>query len=186
MHKRARWLMATLALCAASAALAVEVNGTLYVKARNTRLMAAPPPSTTVKAVLQPGQQVKWLGADAKDKQWHRVEVDGKTAGVVFQSNLSTKPPNMELTTKNGTPSADMKALASSGAAVRGLSEGAIAYGKEKGAKTPGFSQAVDQLEALEKLADDIKPQDLSKHAQEAHLFPVVGPRDTTAKRGAK
>ncbi|WP_224247464.1 SH3 domain-containing protein [Hyalangium gracile] len=183
MHKRARWLVGTLALCAASTALAVGVGEPLYVKARNTRLMAGPPPSADVKAILQPGQQVKWLGADPKNKQWHKVEVD-RQKGLVFQSNLSTKPPGKELLASEGAPQGDMKALASAGAAVRGLSGGAITYGKEKGQKTPAFSTAVDQLQKLEEHANAITPAALAAHAEKAHLFPVVGPRETASRGG--
>src|SRR5262245_23769870 len=123
MRKRVRVLLAALSLCAAVTALAADDKNTLYVKARNTRLMASAAPTANVVAILQPGQQVTWLGADPKNKQWHRVKVKGKETqeGLVFQSNLSTKPPNMELTAKSERP-VDSTAFANSGAAVKGLS----------------------------------------------------------------
>lgn len=185
MRKRVRVLLAALSLCAAVTALAADDKNILYVKARNTRLMASAAPTADVVAVLQPGQQVTWLGADAKNKQWHRVKVAGKKPkeGVVFQSNLSTKPPNMELTTKNDGRPMDATAFANSGAAVKGLSDGAIAYGNGK--KDPDLSQAVKQVQALEKLAEQITPSELAAHAAKARLFPVVGPRDAIS-RGSK
>src|SRR4051812_38371274 len=97
MHKRARRLVMALGLWATSLALAAAPSDTpLYVKARNTRLMASASPTADVVAILQPGQKVLWKGADPQNKQWHRVVVEGK-AGLVFQSNLSKQPPSMEL-----------------------------------------------------------------------------------------
>jgi hypothetical protein len=174
-------LVAVLAVCAAGTALAVKPGGTLFVKARNTRLMANSSPTADAVAILQPGQQVKWLGADAKNKQWHLVEAAGKK-GVVFQSNLATKPPNMELISKDGAEKVDPVAFANSGAAVKALSTGAIGYGKTKGA---GYQEASKQIQALEKLAEDITPEQLAAHARNAQLFPVVGPQET-ASRGGK
>lgn len=184
MSKRLGVLLATLSLCAAVTALAADVKGTLYVKARNTRLMASAAPTADVVAILQPGQQVEWLGADLKNKQWHHVRVKGKKTqqGLVFQSNLSTRPPNMELTAKSGGRPVDATAFANSGAAVKGLSEGAIAYGNGK--KEPDLSQAVKQVQALEKLAEQITPAELAAHAAKARLSPVVGPRDTISRGG--
>ena len=181
MRKRVRVLLAALSLCAAITALAADGKDTLYVKARNTRLMASASATADVVAILQPGQQVTWLRADPKNKQWHHVKVTGKKPqqGLVFQSNLSTKPPNMELTTQSGRP-VDATAFANSGAAVKGLSEGAIAYGNGK----PDLAQAVKQVQALEKLAGQITPAELAAHAAKAKLFPVVGPRDTISRGG--
>jgi uncharacterized protein YgiM (DUF1202 family) len=182
MRKRVRVLLTALSLCAALTALAADGKTTLYVKARNTRLMASASPTADVVAILQPGQQVTWLGADAKNKQWHRVKVKGKKTrqGLIFQSNLSTKPPNMELTAKSGGQPVDANAFANSGAAVKGLSEGAIEYGNGK----PDLSQAVKQVLALEKLTEDITPADLAAHAAKARLFPVVGPSATISRGG--
>jgi hypothetical protein len=184
MRKRVREVLAVLSLCAAVTALAADDKNTLYVKARNTRLMASASPTADVVAILQPGQQVTWMGADTKNKQWHHVKVKGKETqqGLVFQSNLSTKPPNMELTVRNGSRPVDATAFANSGAAVKGLSEGAIAYGNGK--KEPDLSQAVKQVQALEKLAEQITPAELAAHAAKAHLSPVVGPRDTVSRGG--
>jgi hypothetical protein len=108
--------------------------------------------------------------------------VDGKKPqqGLIFQTNLSTRPPNMELTAKSGGRPVDATAFANSGAAVKGLSEGAIAYGKGQ----PDLVQAVKQVQALEKLAEQITPAELAAHAAKANLFPVVGPRDQLSRGG--
>ena len=181
-----RWV-AVLAACTASLALAQKPaekpKATLYVKARNTRLMASASPTANAVAILQPGQEVAWLGADPKNAQWHRVEF-GNKKGVVFQSNLSKKPPNMELVTQGGSTLAkDPVAFANSGAAVKGLAKGAIDYGKAKGTR---FDEASKQIQALEVLAEKITPEQLAAHARGAGLFPVVGPAETTASRGGK
>lgn len=187
MHKRARRLITALALSATTTALAAGTSAaTLYVKARNTRLMASASPTADVVAILQPGQKVTWKGPDPQNKQWHRVVAENGKVGLVFQSNLSKQPPSMELVAKDGTRSTDTRDLVSSGAAIRGLADGAIQYGEEKGKKAPSFSQSVTQVEKLEALAQSITPEELAAHADQAHLFPVVGPRDTVARGGKR
>jgi hypothetical protein len=172
MLERGRLWVAALALLAAGSALAVKAGGSLYVKARNTRLMASAAPGADAVAVLQPGQQVEWMGADPKNKQWHQVKVAGRQ-GVVFQSNLAAKPPNMELVAQEGVKQVDPVAFASSGAAVKLLSDGVIRYGSDKGAD---YGQAAEQLRQLGTLARDIPLKEVSERARKARLHPVVGP----------
>jgi uncharacterized protein YgiM (DUF1202 family) len=173
MNNKGRMLMAVLALGLSSEALAVSKGGTLYVKAKNTRLMASSAASASALTVLQPGQQVTWLGADPKDAQWHQVEVDGKR-GVVFQSNLSAKPPSMELVAvAGGVKPHDAAAFANSGAAVKLLADGPLKYGQEKGTD---LQSAVNQLKELKDLAATLQPADYAQHAAKEGLFPVVGP----------
>lgn len=186
---RMKRLVAVLTLCIAGLAFAQKPTakpegkpkGTLYVKARNTRLMASTSPTADVVTILQPGQEVTWWGADDKDKQWHRVE-SGKKKGVVFQSNLTKQAPRMELVATGGTPrKVDPAAFANSGAAVKGLSKGATGYGQAKGA---AFDEASRQIQQLEVLAEKITPEQLAAHARSAQLFPVVGPRETVSRGG--
>jgi uncharacterized protein YgiM (DUF1202 family) len=173
MRIAAKRLVAVLVLCTASTALAVKPGGMLYVKARNTRLMANSSPTADAVAILQPGQQVTWLGADPKNKQWHLVEVDGKK-GVVFQSNLSPKAPQLELIAQNGVRQVDPVAFASSGAAVKLLGDGVISYGNSKGTD---YGQAAAQLRQLGTLAREIPIEEVSERARKAKLSPVVGPQ---------
>jgi uncharacterized protein YgiM (DUF1202 family) len=184
MSSRARLLGALLLLGAASPALAAApAETTLYVKARNTRLMASASATANVLAVLQPGQEVKWLGADPKNAQWHRVQV-GQQAGLVFQSNLAKKPPNLELVAQDkDVRKVDPVAFANSGAAVKGMSQDAIEYGKGK--NDPGYARALQQLQELEALAEKIGPGEIATHTRKANLFPVIGPQ-ATAGRGGK
>jgi hypothetical protein len=179
MRMKGRMLAALLVLGTASGALAVTKGGTLYVKAKNTRLMASSAKDAKALAVLQPGQTVTWLGADPKAKQWHQVEAGGKK-GVVFQSNLATKAPNMELVASKGTlTQKDAAEFANSAAAVKLLSDGAIAYGTKEGG---AMERAVPQLQQLEKLAERVDAAKLAAHAKAAGLFPVVGASGDKAK----
>lgn len=179
---------AVLTLGVASTALAVPKGGTLYVKAKNTRLMESSAKAANVVRLLQPGQAVTWLGADPSNRQWHLVEVDGKK-GVVFQSNLSTKPPNLELVAGTGkVGQKEAAAFANSAAAVKLLSEGATKYGTQKGGD---YARAVKQLEQLEALAKTIQEPQYTEHARKAGLSLVAGPaasgaRKSVAKEGAK
>ena len=117
----------------------------LYVKAKNTRVMKSPSPTADAVAILQPGQQVVWNGADPKNKQWHSVKAPGGKVGYVFQTNLSASAPKMELVAKDGdTKRVDPAAFVASGAAVKALSPGAEKYGT---ADSPRFVNGV--LDAL-------------------------------------
>ncbi len=165
---RKTWLLVAVGLSSATA-LAVTAGGTLYVKARNTKLLASPSPTADVVALLQPGEQVKWTGADPANKQFHRVEFGGKK-GVVFQSNLSTKPPSNELVASQGGKELDPKAFASSGAATKALGETAKEYGDKSNMK-----DAVAKLQALEKLSRTVTPAEIADHAKKAGIFQVVG-----------
>src|SRR4051812_13737067 len=117
--KRRHWLLAAAALTLAGAAFAVAPGGKLFIRARNTRLQKDSSPTAEVVKLLQPGDEVVWNGADAKDKKWHKVTA-GSVSGVVFQANLSPKPPNTELLAKTGG-GVNPQAFASSGAATKAL-----------------------------------------------------------------
>jgi len=161
---------------AGSTLAAVKKGETLYVKAKNTRLMDSAATGANVVRVLQPGQTVTWLGKDPKNKQWHQVEVDGKK-GVVFQSTLSAQPPNMELIAgeDGGVARKNAADFANSAAAVKLLSDGAIQYGNAQGGN---MKQAVGDLQKLEQLALGVGTDKLDRHARQAGLFPVVGPTE--------
>lgn len=167
---RTKWTLpiAAFVLGSAATAVAAKVGDTLFIKAKNTKVMASASPTANVVTVLQPGDEVVWKGADKKVKRWHKVSVGGK-GGLVFQSNLTTKKPNMEVVGSSGK-AVDAKAFASSGAATKALGPGAKAYGDKK-----NMGEAVAQLEELEKLAKEVRDTDLAQHAQKNGLFPVVG-----------
>jgi hypothetical protein len=184
MRSRTRLWTALLVVGAAGSAWAVKPGGTLYVKARTTRLMKGPSATGDALAILQPPTPVRWEGPDPKHKQWHRVTADGRT-GFVFQSNLATRPPSLEVVAGEGAGKVDAKAFANSGAAVKAVSSGVIAMGEAD----PDTGKAVAQLQALEQLARGVQDAQLAAHAKEAGLKPVVGAASggaATAAGGAR
>jgi|GEM_PF-349129 len=184
MKTRVAWATAVLTLGLPAVASAVKVGGPLYVKAKNTRVLAGPSGADNAVAVLQPGEQVTWGGADVKHKQWHKVTTAAGKTGFVFQTNLSTTPPNMELVTGGGGPQqVDPKKFVASGAAVKALSPGAERYGKDKGGD---HGKAVADIQALEKLAKSVSTQDIAAHVAAVGLFPVVGASDKVAASSTK
>ncbi|RYZ36795.1 MAG: SH3 domain-containing protein [Myxococcaceae bacterium] len=182
--KRLRMGVLLLALgVPAAVAGATKPGDKLYVKARNTRVLVSPEATSNVVAVLQPGQQVTWKGADPKNKQWHQVTDPKGKPGYVFQTNLSTKPPNMELVSKDGkTRAVDPAAFVSSGEAVKALSPGAEKYGESKGVE---YARAVKQIKAMEGLAKTITPKEIAAHVAQADLFPVVAPNTKTGAQAS-
>lgn len=174
LTKRARSWSCAVAIASAGVALpalAVKVGEPLFVKAKNTRLMSKPSAAADAIAILQPGERVTWRGAEPGAPQWHRVD-SGEKKGLVFQSNLSPTAPNLELTAGDRTRAVDAKAFASSGAAIKALSDGAVKYGESGPLKG-----AVAELQSLEKLAKDVTDAQVAAHAKQAGLFPVVGPK---------
>jgi hypothetical protein len=167
---KTRWTLAVMGLVAGTAATAVaaKVGDTLFVKAKNTKVVAKASPTADVVAVLQPGDEVTWQGADKKEKRWHKVSAGGKE-GMVFQSNLTTKKPSMEVVGTSGEQ-VDAKAFASSGAATKALGPGAKQYGEKK-----NLQDTVAQIEKLEVQAKEVTTKDLAEHSKKNGLFPVVG-----------
>ncbi len=164
------WTLAIVAVLLGTTATAVaaKVGDTLFVKAKNTKIVAKASPTADVVAVLQPGDEVVWKGADAKEKRWHKVSVAGKD-GMVFQTNLTTKKPSMEVVGTSGEQ-VDAKAFASSGAATKALGTGAKQYGEKK-----NMQSTIAEIEKLEGQAKAISNKDLAEHAKKNGLFPVVG-----------
>ncbi|MFP2930407.1 SH3 domain-containing protein [Pyxidicoccus sp. 3LG] len=183
MRTRAGLAAAVLALGLPGLAGAVAVGGSLYVKAKNTRVMVSPSPTANAVVILQPGEKVTWEGADAANKQWHRVVAPGGKKGFVFQTNLSTTAPNMEIVTDgNGKQTVDPKKFVASGAAVKALSPGAEKYGN---GKKGDYAKAVADIKAMESLAKAVTTEQVAAHVNEAGLFPVVGPTETADASGA-
>ena len=167
---RSRWTVPIVACLVGSAATAIaaKVGDTLFVKAKNTKVVAKASPTSDVVAVLQPGDEVVWQGADKKQKRWHKVSV-GDKKGMVFQSNLTTQKPNMEVVGTSGEQ-VDAKAFASSGAATKALGPGAKQYGEKK-----NLQQSVEQIEKLEQQAKEVSAGDSAQHAKKNDLSVVGG-----------
>lgn len=111
-------LLIALVLSAAPSALAVSVGGKLYVKTKDTPLLKDPKSSSAKVSTLQPGTEVTWKGASAKDKQFQEVEAAGKK-GFVSTSNLTPHQPQQEIDGSRGKPMSG-QAFAASGAATKG------------------------------------------------------------------
>jgi hypothetical protein len=168
MSRRGRWLALALALGASGGALATGANQTLYVRTKNTRLQQSPSPTATVVTLLQPSEPVVWKGVHPEHKKWHQVEVRGQS-GYVFQSNLSTKPPSLEIVAGEGAGKVDARAFASSGAAMKGVSSGVLAMGEQR----VELKESILQLDELERFVrEQVKGEDVIAHARRAGLEP--------------
>ncbi|WPB79864.1 SH3 domain-containing protein [Archangium violaceum] len=173
-------LLALMCLAVPGTALAVKPGGTLYIKAKNTHLKASSSPTADTLVVLQPGKEVTYDSREGKTP-WYRVTVPvdkkGPVQGFVYQANLSVSPPSLEVTSKSPDKPLSPEAFASSGAAVKALGPGAIAYGK-----TLNRPESVQQLIALESLAASIDTAQVAEYARAGGLPEVVG-RSQVARR---
>ena len=161
--------MGLLALVTAGGALALSAGDKVYVRTRDTQVLKAAAPTADTLLKLQPGDVVVWKGADKDQPKWHRVDVQGQV-GFVWFANLSTKPPDKELlSSPRGPNKVDPQAFASSGAAGKALTEGAIRYGdqdeKNKGELKPTMREAVRQTLTLEAIAQQRTPAELGTQA---------------------
>ena len=141
----------------ASAAWALTLGDRVFVRGRDVAVLQSTTPTSSTLIKLQPGDAVVWRGADRQKPTWHKVEAQGKT-GFVYYANLSVTPPASELVSSpQGARKVDAQAFASSGAAGKALTEGAIRYGnqdeKNKGELKPTMKEAVRQTQTLEAIA---------------------------------
>ena len=173
--------LALVGLVLAGTALAAQVppsppqgsTQTLYVRAKNAHVKKSIDPSANTLLILQPGDTVGYLGREARTP-WHRVSAalkDGKSVeGFVYQANLSTTPPSLEITSKQPGKKLSPEAFASSGAAVKAVGPGVLAYGKEL-----PHPEGAQQLDDLEKLALELRTDQVSAYARAGGLPTVVG-----------
>lgn len=163
-------------------ALAVTPPAPLYVKAKNTHVKDSASPTANTLVVLQPGKEVTYQGREP-GTPWCKVKVEDKKKtyeGLIYQANLAVSPPSLEVTSKNPGKPLSAEAFASSGAAVKALGPGALAY-----SKTVSRPESGRQLETLEKLAKDIPDEEVARYAVEGGLPEVVG-TTALAKRSTK
>lgn len=154
---------------AAGAAWALTPGDRVYVRGRDVAVLQSTAANAVTLLKLQPGDAVVWRGADRKKPTWHRVETNGKS-GFVYFANLSATPPAPELlTSPQGAKKVDAQAFASSGAAGKALTEGAIRYGtqeeKNKGELHPTMREAVRQTQTLEAIAAQRTDAELAAQA---------------------
>lgn len=149
--------IALLCLGVGSAAWALTVGDRVFVRGRDVAVLQSTAPTASTLVKLQPGEAVVWRGADRQKPNWHKVDARGKT-GFVYYANLSVTPPSTELlSSPQGARKVDAQAFASSGAAGKALTEGAVRYGnqdeKNKGELKPSMREAVRQTQTLEAIA---------------------------------
>ena len=161
---------ALLCLGVASAAGALTLGDRVFIRGRDVAVLQSTAPTASTLVKLQPGDAVVWRGADQKKPTWHKVEAQGKT-GYVYYANLSVTPPNTELlSSPQGARKVDAQAFASSGAAGKALTEGAVRYGnqdeKNKGELRPTMKEAVRQTQTLEAIAIQRSSDELAAQAR--------------------
>lgn len=154
---------------ALAAAPKLEAQKTrLYVRARATRLLKTASAASAPVALLNPGDEVVWLGQDPKDKRYHHVKAKAGR-GYVLGSALQFEPPRKEVTSTKGDTQ-DARAFLTSAAATKALGQGAIEYGKQQ-----NMEESVQQLQQLEKVAAEVTPAVASAHAKAAGLTEAIG-----------
>jgi hypothetical protein len=145
----------------ATPALAVKPGGTLYIKSKDTKVLDKADAKGKAVTTLQPGAEVVWQGADEANKQFHKIE-SGKFKGYTLQANLSpSKPANENLAKDNGNP-IDAKAFASSGAATKALSGGAL----KTASGNPSQEELARALISVEATAKAVDPKDAATFVQ--------------------
>jgi hypothetical protein len=182
--QRLSFWLALVGLSLGGPALAAEQPArTLYVKAKNTHLKASGSPTADTLRVLQPGHPVNYLGREGTTS-WHRVSVaddKGPLQGFIYQANLSSSPPALEVLSKDPKKPLSPEAFASSGAAIKAIGPGTIEFGK-----TLEHSESVQQLIHLSELASQIQDADVAAYARAGGLPEVVGSGEVTPLRPAK
>ncbi|GEM_PF-1400084 len=162
--RRSKAFRAALAVAViASPAFAVKPGGTLYIRSKDTTLLKKADLKAPAVTKLQPGTEVVWNGPDEKDAKFHKVKAGAKE-GFVLQANLTPSKPSDEVGADGKGISA--RAVASSGAATRTLSESGKMYAE----KTPDLTTAGKQVVLLEGINVAVKEKDVVDHAAKAGL----------------
>lgn len=190
-----RWPLLFLLLpLAAPAGDAKPAPKPLYVRVKNARVLGQPDLKATPVAELQPGAQVRWLGASPETRQLHHVAltdggVPAGTEGWMLQATLSPRPPSMEYAGDDGKP-IDGQAFVSSGAAAKALGGMAQEYAAKK-----NLGDLAAEMETAASLSAAITPEALQARARtlglaaepapEAPAKASPAPKKKPAKKGA-
>ncbi len=167
---RTVWVVSLCLGLAATAALAQESpdKKTVYVRARDTAVTDKPKADGKRLKVVQPGEELIYLGQDKAAPRYHKVEHAPKKTGYVYFANISAKPVEVE-TPKGQSPTPlDRKASASFGAAVRGMTPGAEKYAA-KGNKDDR-AKAAKSFRYLEEQVALIPEGSVAQHRKSAGL----------------
>jgi hypothetical protein len=150
--------MKTARLVAAVAALitlqAQAAERTLYIKNRGTKLKATASLTGKDVAELGAGTAVTWKGADAKNKQFHKV-TSPAGEGFTLQQNLSVHAPGKEYLQADPNSPVDLSVATSSGAATRALSGAGLKYAEQKASP----EQVTKGLMTAEGVAAQVTPE---------------------------
>lgn len=155
-----RWCAVLLTL-ATTASWAVGKGGPLYIKTKDCKVLDKADLKGKPVATLQPGQEVKWQGADEKNKAFHAIEHAGGK-GFTLQQNLSPRKPSLEYLAKDDGKAIDAQAFASSGAATKALSGAALKYSGDK----PNLATITKGILTAEGVAAKVTPEQASAHNQ--------------------
>jgi hypothetical protein len=153
--KRRLTSLAVGCLLLAPPALAVKPGGTLYIKSKDTKVLEKADAKAKSVGTLQPGDEVTWNGPDDKNKQFHAIDT-GKVKGFTLQANLTPSKQAPETTMKDNGAPIDAKAFASSGAATKALSGGAL----KTASGNPTQEELARALISVEATAKSVDPKD--------------------------
>lgn len=135
------WFVLALLPCAP--AWALKDGDTVYVRARNTKWLAKPDAGAPVKRTLRAGDALTWRRAAAGN--FHEVQPGAeKKTGFVYFANLALQPLRDERR-ETARTRVDTEAFVSSGAAIRGLTQGAT----QLAATDAALGEAATSLRAL-------------------------------------
>jgi hypothetical protein len=157
--KRFSSALALAAVMTAAPAWAVAKGGSLYIKCATAKLLKEPKAAAAKVSDLAEGDEVVWNGAAAKPYHDVQSKKAGKQ-GFVDASCLSPSKPASEYATGGGAINAE--AFKSSGAATKGLSQGAITYANEKPADVKKNAAQIIWVEENTKVKTD--PNDKGFH----------------------
>jgi hypothetical protein len=147
------WLALAWLPCAP--AWALKDGDMVYVRARNTKLLSEPRADAGAKQTLKPGEALTWRKAAARS--FHEVQTAAeKKTGFVYYANLALKPPGEERWASSNT-TVDRESFSSSGAATKGLTQGAL----QLAATDAALAKAATALRALEQLQAGITDDEL-------------------------
>jgi hypothetical protein len=165
--KRGVWAIAVTVALGAVPAAAVSKGGKLYIKSKDTAVLAKPDAKSKTVGKLQPGDEVIWNGAATEDKRFHEIAATDpkkkKVKGFTLQQNLSPSKPQMEILLSKGGKPIDAKSFASSGAATKALTEAGLKYAKRKGetdaAEKARMELASKSIISAEAVAESVGPK---------------------------
>lgn len=169
MNQSRLLVIASLLIAVASFA-ALKAKDKIFIKSKNTKVLAKPDLKAAQVDTVQPGEQVVWQ-SKASDI-FHEVVTPKGRKGFVYYANLSVKQPSPEYLRKDGDKPTDPTAFASSGAATKALAPGPIAYGEQKlGANG---ANAVAEVMAMEWIAKTVTNVDIQAFADKRGVVSPV------------